>query len=146
MFVVVDEGTEMEELDEGRPRAGEGIENAATGTHVASQQRLDELWDELAEVGMEPMDVLRALALRELGFRPRELKPVVGELAVQRGLRRRNEKAFDAGDACPTRAGRVRRAGPARLPPRARRPVLALRGARRATRGPRRARAATSRR
>jgi hypothetical protein len=39
---------------------------------VALEERLDELRHELAEVRVEAMDVLRPLALREIGLRPRE--------------------------------------------------------------------------
>ncbi len=56
----------FERLHERRARAGEGIEDAPSRSHVALEQRLDELRDELAEVGVESVNVLRPLALGEL--------------------------------------------------------------------------------
>ena len=47
---------------------------------VTVEQCLDELRDELAEVGMEPVDVLRPLALGQLGLRPGEVEV---EVAVE---------------------------------------------------------------
>ena len=51
-------------LDEGRPGAYERVVDSIAAREVAAQEGLDELRDELAEVGMEAMDVLRALGLR----------------------------------------------------------------------------------
>jgi len=41
---------------------------------VAAQEDLDELGDELPEVRVETMDVLRTLELRKLVLRPRKLQ------------------------------------------------------------------------
>src|SRR5581483_3884818 len=64
----------LESLDERRPRPGERIEHPPALRDVPLQQRLDELRDELAEVRMEPVNVLRPLALRQLPLGPRELE------------------------------------------------------------------------
>jgi hypothetical protein len=74
----------FERLHKGRSRAGEGVENSAAGD-VTRQERLDELWDELAQVRVEPVDVLRPLPLRELPLRPREIEI---DAAVESVLRR----------------------------------------------------------
>jgi hypothetical protein len=59
---------------------------------VAVEQRLDELRDELAVVRMEPVDVLRAHALRQLSLGP-------GEVEVQRRVQLvlRDGHAWDFG-------------------------------------------------
>ena len=77
----------LERLHERRPGARERIEHAPSGGHVAPQELLDELRDELPEIRMEPVDVLRPLALGELPLRPRELDV---ELGVERVLGRRH--------------------------------------------------------
>ena len=77
----------LERLDERRPGARERIEHAPAGSHVAPQELLDELRDELPEIRMEAMDVLRALPLGQLALRPRELDV---ELGVERILGRRH--------------------------------------------------------
>src|SRR2546429_1010972 len=56
----------LERLDERRPGAGTRVEHVLAGTNVPREQRLHELRDELAQVGMKTMDVLRPLALREV--------------------------------------------------------------------------------
>ena len=56
---------------------------------VPPEQRLDELRDELAEVRVEPVDVLRPLALGKLTLRPGELEV---DLGVERVLRRGHEE------------------------------------------------------
>ena len=81
----------LERLNERRARARERVEDAAARTDVPSEERLDELRYELAEIGMEPVDVLRALALGELALRPRQMEPFTGEIAIERGLRHRHE-------------------------------------------------------
>ena len=75
----------LERLRERGSRARERIEHVAARPHVAGEQRLDELRHELAEVGMEPVDVARPLPLRELALRPGELEV---QAAVERLLRR----------------------------------------------------------
>ena len=60
----------LERLDERRARAGERVEDGAARGDVAAEELLDELRDELAEVRMKAMDVLRPLPLRELLLRP----------------------------------------------------------------------------
>ena len=77
----------LERLHERRSRAGERVEHAAARAHVALEQRLDELRHELAEIRMEPVDVLRPLALRQLALRPREREI---ELAVELRLGQRH--------------------------------------------------------
>jgi len=91
----------FERLHERRSRPCEGIEHTAAGTDIAPEQRLDELRDKLAEVRVQPMDVLRPLPLWELGLRPRKLE-IVGELRVERGLCRRHACTFDGRECGPT--------------------------------------------
>jgi hypothetical protein len=79
----------LERLDEGRPRPGKGIEHPAARGHVPAEHRLDELRDELPEVGVEPVDVLRPLPLGKVALRPRELEV---DLGVERILRRGHEE------------------------------------------------------
>jgi hypothetical protein len=74
------------------------------GHDVALEQTLHNLRDELPEVRMEAVDVLRPLALRELGFGPREHQSVVGELAVEGSLRRCHGPRFDAEPLSPRRS------------------------------------------
>src|SRR5580765_315419 len=50
----------------------------APGREITADQRLDELRDELAEVRMEPVDVLRALALGQVALGPRKLEVDLG--------------------------------------------------------------------
>ena len=66
----------LECLHERRARAGERIEHPASGGNVPVEQRLDELRDELAEVRVQPMDVLRPLTLRQRRLRPGQLEVV----------------------------------------------------------------------
>jgi hypothetical protein len=74
----------LERLHQCRPRPCERIEDAAA-RHVTLEQRLDELRDELAQVRMEPVDVLRSLPLGELPLRPRKVEV---DAPVERVLRR----------------------------------------------------------
>src|SRR5262249_58806779 len=85
-------GAEDVRLDERRPRAGERVVDARPGPEVALEEHLHELRDELAEVRMEAVDVLRPFDLRKLRLRPRELEV---DLAVELALRGRHEKVFD---------------------------------------------------
>ena len=66
----------LERLHERRARACERVEHAAAGGNVPVEQRLDELRDELAEVRVQAMDVLRPLALRQRRLRPGQLEIV----------------------------------------------------------------------
>ena len=95
----------LERLDERRPRAGERVEHPTTGTHVALEQRLDELRHELAEIGMEPVDVLRPLAFGQLPLRPGEREV---DLAVELRLRERHHSAFATPLRSPPRRAPVR--------------------------------------
>src|SRR5207249_3739328 len=61
-------------LDERRPRAGKRIEDSLPRREVPVEEDLDELGDELAEVGVQPVDVLRPQRLRQLVLGPRELE------------------------------------------------------------------------
>ena len=61
------------------------VEDGAAARHVALEQRLDELRDELPEVRVERVDVLRALPLRQVALRPREREV---DLRVERVLGR----------------------------------------------------------
>ena len=54
------------------PEPANGSSTRPPRRHVAREQRLDELRDELAEVRVEPVDVLRPLALGQVALRPRE--------------------------------------------------------------------------
>src|SRR5262249_26600965 len=64
----------LERLHERRARADERVENVLTWTEVPREQDLDELLDELPQVRMETVDVLRPVALGEVALRPRELE------------------------------------------------------------------------
>ena len=78
----------LERLDERRARAGEGIEHAAAAREIAARQHFGELRDELPEVRVQAVHVLRPLALREVALRPRELEVDVGvESVLRRGHR-----------------------------------------------------------
>ena len=87
------------ELSDGRIFALGGVVSGHTIKHVLAaaevpvQQRLDELWDELPEVRVQAVDVLRPLPLGELPLRPRELEVEAG---VERVLRRSHPRRFDA--------------------------------------------------
>ena len=61
-------------LDKRRSRARERIPHEAAGAAVTAEEDLDELRDELAEIRMEPVDVLRPLPLGKLRLRPRQLE------------------------------------------------------------------------
>src|SRR5207244_7878384 len=63
----------------------ERVEDPTPGAEVPREQRLDELRDELPEIRMEPVDVLRPLALGEVALRPGELEV---DVAVERLLGR----------------------------------------------------------
>ena len=98
----------LERLDECRPRAGERIEHMVTAREIAVEQHLDELRDELAVVRVEPVDVLRPLALGQLGLRPREVEV---QRRVQLVLGDGHATGFDAAARTPAaRAARGRRA------------------------------------
>jgi hypothetical protein len=56
----------FQRLNERRSRAGERVEDVLVGDEVASDQPFDELRNELAEVRVQPMHVLRPLTLRQL--------------------------------------------------------------------------------
>ena len=71
-------------LDERRPRSGERVVDDGAGREAAAKQRLGQLRHELAEIGVQAMDVLRPQALRQVALRPREL---VVDLGVERRLR-----------------------------------------------------------
>jgi hypothetical protein len=75
----------LERLDERRPRAGERIEDMPRMRQVPLEQRLDELWHELPEVRMEPVDVLGPLSLGEVPLRPREVEVQLTVEGVLRG-------------------------------------------------------------
>jgi hypothetical protein len=67
---------------------------------MAAQEDLGELRHELPQVWVEPVDVLRALALGELALRPGDLE--VGD-GRQQGLRRHGP-IFAGGRALPSRS------------------------------------------
>ena len=71
-------------LDEGRARPAERVVDRLPRPEEPSQEHLDELGDELAEVGMERVHVLRALLLRQRFLGPRELEV---DALVERALR-----------------------------------------------------------
>ncbi len=75
----------LERLHERRARAGERVEHAPAARHEAAEQHLDELRDELAEVRVEPVHVLRPHALGQVALGPREGEV---DLAVEGLLRR----------------------------------------------------------
>jgi hypothetical protein len=53
-------------LHQGRAAACEGVEDALARAEVPTQERLDELGHELAEVGVQPVHMLGAHALRQV--------------------------------------------------------------------------------
>src|SRR5438094_378157 len=67
----------LERLDERRPGARKWIEDVVSRLEIAVEQNLDELRNELAVIGVEPVDMLRPHPLGKLGLRP-------GEVEVQR--------------------------------------------------------------
>ena len=77
----------LERLHERRPGARKRVEHRAGRPDVPLQQHLDELRDELSQVRMETVDVLRPLALGQLTLGPREIEIQAG---VQSLLRRRH--------------------------------------------------------
>ena len=87
----------------GRDDLAPGPVRMATRHDIAVEQRLDQLRHELAEVRVEPVDVLRALALGQVGLGPREC---VVEAAVQ-GLLRRGHATTFAVRPLPPRDGRA---------------------------------------
>ena len=88
----------LERLHERRARARERIEDTAAGRDMPLEKRLDELWDELAEVRMEAVDVLRSLALGQRRLGPGELEVV---LLVQGFLGGRHDTRFAAAVSSP---------------------------------------------
>ena len=91
----------LERLHERRARAREGVQHTSASAHVPAEQRLDELRDEFPEVGVQTVDVLRALPLGKLRLGPGELEPFSRELAVERGLRLGHDSSFAAPAAGP---------------------------------------------
>ena len=77
-------------LDEGRARPAERVVDRLPRPEEPSQEHLDELGDELAEVGMERMHVLRTLLLRQCFLGPRELQV---DALVERALRSARHRA-----------------------------------------------------
>ena len=118
---------QAEEIGRGLARAGAIVvcgglggtmEAAARGAlaapEVALEHRLDELGHELAEVRVQAVDVLGALALRQVALGPREREVDVG---VERVLRRSHgPDPFDGPGPTP---GPRRRRAAARRPGRA---------------------------
>ena len=84
----------LERLNERRARAGERIEHPPACRNMPVEQRLDELRDELAEVRVEAVNVLRALSLRERRLRPRQLEIV---RPVERFLGRGHDRSVRRG-------------------------------------------------
>ena len=95
-------------LDQRRAAARERVEHGLPGPHVAVQEDLDELRDELAEVRVQPVDVLRPLALRQLRLGPGELVvDGAGEAGGQLGLGQHATKGRSgAGRGIPPRPSR----------------------------------------
>ena len=81
----------LQRLHERRARAGERVEHTSARRHVAAQQLFDELRDELPEVGVQTVDVLRPLPLWKLLLGPRELEV---ELRIERVLGCSHETEF----------------------------------------------------
>src|SRR5579862_6925942 len=88
----------LEGLHERRAAAGKRIEHPPAGPNVAPEELLDELRDELAEIRMEAMDVLRPLALGQLALRPGEVEV---DLGVEHVLRDRHRASFGSGRRFP---------------------------------------------
>src|SRR6476661_198475 len=83
----------LERLHESRPRARERVEHVLAWTEISGEHDLHELRDELAEVRMEPVDVLRPLALREITLGPGERQI---DLGIEGFLCRGHSRQFDA--------------------------------------------------
>src|SRR5260221_12023301 len=65
---------------------------------MAAEELLDQLWDVLAEVRVQPVHMLRPLALRHLGLRPGQVEI---EARVDLLLGDAHGPEFDAGPAPP---------------------------------------------
>ena len=61
-------------LDERRPGADERVVDTLARREVAAEEHVDELRDELAEIWVEPVDVLRPLGLWQLALGPRQFE------------------------------------------------------------------------
>ena len=85
--------TTLDRLHERRPGACEGIEHVLARPEVAPEQHLDELRDELPEIRMQPVHVLRPHALRQVSLRPGERQVDVG---IEGVLRQGHLRLFDA--------------------------------------------------
>jgi len=79
----------LERLNERGARARKRIENSPADRDLAAEQLLDELGGELAEIRVQAVDMLRALALRKIALGPGEVEV---ELRVERVLRRRRPR------------------------------------------------------
>ena len=88
------------------PEPANGSSTVPPRGHMPLEQRLDELRDELAEVRVEAVDVLRPLALRQRRLRPGELEVV---LLVEGFLGGRHDTRFAAAGLRLPRSPVVRR-------------------------------------
>ena len=95
----------LECLHECRPGTREWIEDVLTGPKVSPEQHLDELRDELAEIGVEPVDVLCPLAFGQLALRPRELEI---DVRIEGVLGRCHPPRFDGSLPTPQNASAIR--------------------------------------
>ena len=77
----------LEALHERRAGAGERVEHAPTRLDVATEQSLGQLGDELAEIRVQAVHVLRALALGKLRLRPGEVE-IARKVVVESSLGR----------------------------------------------------------
>ena len=90
----------LERLDERRTGAGERVEDVTAGSNVALQEPFHELRDELPEVRVQTMHVLRPLSLRKLRLRPGKPEILVREsprraqLACEQHLRVRRHPGW----------------------------------------------------
>src|SRR5439155_15289554 len=99
--------TGFERLHKRRPRPRERIEHMLSRSEVAAEERLHELRDELPEVRVQPVNVLRPFPLGEVALGPGKVEV---EIAVERVLCRSHGLAvFGGHDTTPGPTGEDRR-------------------------------------
>ena len=87
----------LERLYERRSRARERIEDVLSPPEVPCEQDLYELRYELAEIRVQPVDVLRPLPLRQVALRPGELEI---DVLIECFLRRSHEESSSTRSSC----------------------------------------------
>ena len=118
----------LERLDERRPGAGERVEDMLARTKVAREQRFDELRNELAQVRMQPVDVLRPLTLGKVTLGPGEREI---DVSVEGVLGQGHPRLFDAVIRKPRAPAPIVRRGRRKPLPRSRNTLCRPRASRR---------------